>query len=67
MPGDRFSRCRLCAARDNDDKFVAAEPRKKLAADHGLQSLRDFFQKCVPDRMTEQIVNALEPVEIRGR
>ena len=46
-------------------EFVAAEPGDLVRVPDGaLQTAGDAFQKLVPDRMTERVVDVLEAVEV---
>ena len=49
----------------DDDEFVAAEPRHDVARAQGAaQPVGDFHQQHVAGIMAERIVDDLEPVEI---
>jgi len=59
----RFGRFRL--DRSNDDKFVATKPRNRIATpDRTFEPARRRDKNRIADRMSERVVDRLEPVKI---
>ncbi len=62
---------RICGFSDiaeNDSEFVATEPRDGVRLpDQSLQLLGDGDQQGISDRMTERVVDRLEPVQIEAQ
>ena len=65
VAGDAFDVIALGDLLQNDDEFVAAEPRHDVARAQGAaQPAGDFHQQHVAGVVAQRIVDHLEPVEI---
>ena len=59
--------CRL-DHRKQEPKLVAAEPRDEAAlANRGDQPRGNFLKQHVANRVTERVVDGLEPIEVEDR
>ena len=53
------------ALRQHGNKLVARQtPGNIAAAQHALQSRRDIAQQFIPHRMTQRVIDLLEPVQV---
>ena len=54
------------AAADDDEEFVAADPRRDVALGHpGAEPVGDLAQQAVAGAVAERVVDPLEAVEIQ--
>ena len=65
--GDQFNLCDRIRGNLNDREFVAAKRATvSVSPTVRFQSLRHCLQQRVPDRVTQRIVDGLEPIEIEA-
>src|SRR6185437_12005901 len=62
---ERFQQADADRSRQHGLEFVTAEPSDlPVIAHHGFEALRDLAKKRIADRVTERVVDVLEPIEI---